>query len=711
MGKTTEMKYLFEPRSVAIIGASSSPDKIGYKIVENIKASGYKGKVFPINPKGGEILGYEVFPNIEDVKDDIDIAVISIPAKFVFDSLSGCAKKRVKFLLIIASGFSEIGNLEEEQKIVQYARQNGMRVLGPNIFGIFSASAPINATFGPKYIKSGSVAIITQSGALGVAMIGKTSAERIGLSAIVSVGNKSDIDEADLLEYLGSHKDTKVILMYIEGVKNGEKLISALYKVTKVKPVIAIKAGRSKRGAIAAASHTGSLAGSDEIFSDVMKQCGVLRAETIQEALNWSKFLATSPKPKGEDAVIITNGGGVGVIATDACEKFGVNLYDNLNDLKVTFSEVVPQFGSVKNPVDLTGQATILDYEKALQASLKSKSINSIICLFCETATFDANDFIGSLKNLSSNARFTKPVAFALFGGEKVESAVASLKREGFSAFTEVYEAVSSLGALYSHYRIAKELASQQSAEQELQKLSIDMDAISEIINIAKQEKRSFLFQNEAQAVMKAAGIRTPKTFIAKSLEEAVLFAERIGYPVVMKVVSRDILHKSDVGGVMLDLQTKEEVIDAYQVIMHNCKRRAPSARIDGIEIAEMIKGGVEVIAGARRDGAFGPIVMFGLGGKYVEVMKDVSFRAFPLTKREALKMISETKAYSLLLGTRGEERKDISSLIDAILKVGTILCKSKDISDIEINPLLIYDEGEGACALDIRVMLKPQGD
>jgi len=361
MNEKTDIKYLFEPRGVAVIGASENPEKIGYRIVENIVNSGYPGGIYPINPKGGEVLGHRIYRDLSEVEGEVDLAVIAIPAKFVLDAVKECGENGVKHLVIITSGFSEVGKRAEERALVETARKYGMRILGPNIFGIYSAKASLDATFGPGGILPGHVAIITQSGALGIAMIGKTAAESLGLSTLVSVGNKSDIDESDLLEYLADDENTTVILLYIEGVKGGERLLSILRRITRAKHVIVIKSGRSKRGAAAAASHTGSLAGADEVFDAVMRQVGVLRAESVQEAFDWARFLADSPLPKRKDAVIITNGGGIGVLATDACEKYGVSLYDDQEALKKAFSSVMPEFGSTKNPVDLTGQATAED--------------------------------------------------------------------------------------------------------------------------------------------------------------------------------------------------------------------------------------------------------------------------------------------------------------------------------------------------------------
>jgi acetate---CoA ligase (ADP-forming) len=702
MKNNPDISYLFEPRAVAVIGASSHPGKIGYKLVENTLFMKYPGKIYPINPGGGEILGVPVYKNLSDVEGEIDLATIVIPAKFTYDAVVECAKKGVKFLSIITSGFSEIGNLEEEKKIVSCAHENGMRVLGPNIFGLYSAFSSLNATFGPKDVSPGNVAIITQSGALGIAMMGKTKTENIGLSAIVSVGNKSDLDEADLLEYLVPREEVGVIMMYIEGVKNGERLVGILKDAAKKKPVIVIKSGRSKRGAVAAASHTGSLAGADGIFSDVMKQCGVIRAECIEEALNWCKFLAKAPKPMGENSIIITNGGGMGVLATDACEKYNVNLYDDIEILKNTFSTVVPEFGSVKNPIDITGGAPIEDYDVALDAAMDSREINSIICLGCETAVFDAKRLAVTLDRYFLNGKSKKPIVFSFFGGPQIDNCISEYRNK-VPIFFDVYEAVSCLGALYANYNNQK---SKTDAFDTGIIDRLDNKAIEEIIKKVRADKRQFLLSYEAEGLMKAAGIAMPATNVARNMKDAVWFAEKTGYPVVMKVVSRDILHKTDAGGVALDILNKNEVIDAYEAIMHSCKRYNPDAIIEGIEIAEMVKPGAETIIGARMDNSFGPIVMFGLGGIYVEVMKDVVFRAFPIGRTEVLNMIAGIRSYPLLLGARGEAKKDIPLIADTILRVGAVLHRHRDISDIEINPLIAYPEGEGVKALDARILL-----
>jgi acetyl coenzyme A synthetase (ADP forming)-like protein len=702
MTEKPNIKYLFEPRAVAVIGASHNPEKIGYKIVENILACGYGGDVYPINPEGGEIMGITAYKSVADVADEIDVAVITIPAKYVYDAVKSCADKGVKFALVISSGFSEVGDVDSEKKIVSYAREHGMRIIGPNIFGMYVAKSSFNATFGTKDVLPGGVAIITQSGALGISLMGRTAVDRIGLSGMFSLGNKSDVDESDLLEYLIDDDETKIIMMYIEGIKRGEGLVSLLRRATRKKPIIVIKAGRSKRGAMAAASHTGSLAGADNVFSDIMKQCGVIRAENIQEALNWCKFLSGAGEAAGENTVIITNGGGMGVMAADACEKYSVNLFDDQETLRKIFSPVVPAFGSTKNPVDLTGQATLEHYKTAIDAALRNKGIHSIICLGCETAFFDAGEISRMIKEMYLRGRPAKPLVFSFFGGGRIDGCIKQLKDADIPAFSDVYEAVSCMGALYASYRNTNYLVEYS----EPPKAKIDYKAIDAVIKAVRADGRQFLMPSEGEAVMAAAGIRVPKNYIATSIDDAVNCAEKIGYPVVLKIVSKDIIHKSDAGGVIVNLEDKAQVLDAYQVIMYNARKYKPDAHIEGVQVSEMVAKDVEVIVGAIRDKSFGPVVMCGMGGIYVEVMNDVAFRAYPLSSQEIHGMINETKSSKLLAGIRGGSRKDTAAVIDTISKIGAILSRHKDISDIEINPLIAYNEGKGALALDVRILL-----
>ncbi len=700
-----EMRSLFEPRAIAVIGASSNPEKIGYRVVENIVQSGYPGGVFPINPKGGEILGLPAYASLSDVEEAVDLAVIAIPAPRVLEAVEACGVAGVKHLVVITSGFSEVGDLETERRIVSVARDHGMRVLGPNVFGIYSAASSLDATFGPGGIAPGPVAIVTQSGALGIAMIGKTATESVGLSAVVSVGNKADIDEADLLEYLVQDERTRVILMYIEGVKDGERLGRTLAEATARKPVVVIKSGRSKRGSMAAASHTGSLAGADEVFDAVMRQSGVLRAESVQEAFTWVRYLASTPHPVGDDAVIVTNGGGIGVLATDACEKHGVTLYDDQAVLAAVFSGVMPDFGSSKNPVDLTGQATAEDYARSLDAVLAEDRMHAAIALYCETALFDTARFADLLRDVYARYRERKPIVFSLFGGERIDTVIRDLRAEGIPVFGDVYQAVSALGALYRSKRWRRQ------PKGAIEPIDLPIEEIRGILDRARADGRAFLLAPEAARVAALLDLKMPISRVGRSLDEAVRLGGEIGYPVAMKIVSKDIVHKSDAGGVALDLENEDELVDAYQAILRSCRASVPNAIIEGIEVAEMVRPGIETIVGARQDQSFGPVVMFGLGGIYVEVMKDVVFRAAPVGRSTAREMISELRSYPLLLGVRGERRKDIVAIAEVVVRLGYLVERCREIADIEVNPLIVYDHGEGTRTVDMRILIKqPSG-
>jgi len=701
MSSKGEIKHLFEPKSVAVIGASGTPGKIGYSVVRNLKNGGYEGKVYPINPKADEILGFKSYSEIGKIDGPVDLTVITVPASLTLDSVKEAVAKGTKYITIITSGFGEVGDYETEHKIVACANEGGARVLGPNIFGVFSAAGKCNTTFSANNILAGNVAILTQSGALGIAMIGKTAAANIGLSVIASIGNKSDLDEADCLDYVIYDNNTKAILMYVEGIKDGIRFMEALKRATAVKPVVVLKAGRSERGAMAAASHTGSLAGSDEIFDAVIRQCGAARSETLEEAFNWCNFMANTPPPKKDNFVIVTNGGGIGVMATDACEQYNIPLYDDQHKLKEAFSPMTPAFGSVKNPIDITGGATSKDYNLALEASASTKEIDGVMALYCETATFDT-------ENLTPMARETykrhmevdKPIVYALVGGEAVSDSIRTLQKEHIPAFSDVMHAVSSLGTAYNYHRYLSEI------DNSVEWAKIDAKTINSIIDTALAEGRSFLLANEGSSVMKAAGVSIPESLIAPSHEKASEFAEKMGYPVVMKVVSRDILHKSDAGGVILGIKNREEVAAAYDTIMKNCKKYNPNAVIDGIEVTQMVSSGTEFIVGGRRDPAFGPVVMFGLGGVYVEVIKDVVFRALPINRKEAGSMLTGIKSAKFLSGVRGQGARDSNSIIDAIIKVSTILNECPRITDIEINPIVVYEEGKGLKAVDSRIMI-----
>ncbi|ASJ12948.1 acetyl CoA synthetase [Thermococcus thioreducens] len=448
------LEALFRPKSIAVIGASEKPGKIGYAVMKNLVEYGYDGKIYPINIKGVEIeingRKFKSYRSILDVPDEIDMAVIVVPAKFVPQGVEEAGKKGVKVLPIISSGFGELGEegKKVERQIVEIAHKYGMRILGPNIFGVVYTPAKMNATFGPTDVMPGSLALISQSGALGIALMGWTILEKVGLSAVVSVGNKSDIDDADLLEFFKTDDNTKAILIYMEGVKDGRRFMEVAKEVSKEKPIIIIKAGRSERGAKAAASHTGSLAGADSIYTAAFKQSGVLRALTIGEAFDWARTLSNLPEPEGENLVILTNGGGIGVMATDAAEEEGLHLYDDLDELRV-FANHMPPFGSYKNPVDLTGMAGAESYEGAVRDALANPNMHSIAVLYCQTAVLDPRDLAKIVIREYNESGRKKPLVVAIVGGIEAKEAIDMLNEEGIPAYPEPERAIKALAALY----------------------------------------------------------------------------------------------------------------------------------------------------------------------------------------------------------------------------------------------------------------------
>jgi len=685
------------PQSVAIIGASHEEGKIGYIILNNIIKSGFRGTIYPINPKGGKILGRPVCTSFADIEGNVDLAIIVVPAKTAVQEIMNCAKKGVKFAVIITSGFSEIGNIDSENEMVEIAHQNNMRILGPNVFGLYSAPASLNATFGPSEIRPGNIAVISQSGALGIAMIGKTAEKNMGLSTIISIGNKADITETELVAHLFEDDITKVIFLYIEGLENGQDFMEIMRQKPCDIQVVAIKAGKSEVGARAVASHTGSLAGSDKIFDAAFKQIGVLRAKTIEEGFDWVSTLAACPEPKGKNVVIITNGGGIGVLAADACEKYGVNLMSDIDILKKTFEDVIPSFGSFRNPVDLTGQAGGREYRKALENALKEKEIHAVIALYCQAGVPSLLHLKETIMDIQEKYGRKKPIIYSIFGGKETGTLLNALTCNGIPAFDDVENAVSALNALYTAYKPAE--------HHEKECVTFDTKTITSILRKVAEEGRSQLLGTEAKVVMEAAGLNVPPFRTANDIGAAVTKAQEIGYPVAMKVISEDIVHKTDGGGVILDLENEKEVIEGYEAIMRNCQKQSPDANIRGIEITKMVSKGLETIIGATTDISFGKVLMFGLGGIYVEVLKDVAFRVVPVAKSEVDKMIHEINSFPILMGVRGENRKDINAVIEAIFNIGILVEQFPEITELDINPLVVYEKG--AKVLDARITIE----
>jgi len=447
---------MFKPSSVAVVGASRTPGKIGHEILKNLLTYGYEGEIYPINPHCDEVLGVRCYRSIAEVPGTIDLAVVAIPAKYVLDAIDELGQKGAKVAAVISSGFSEVGEHELEEELVRRARKWGMRILGPNIFGLVYTPAKLNATFGPTQVLPGSIAFVTQSGALGIALMGWTITEKIGLSAIISVGNKSDIEDSDLLLWLAEDENTDVVLIYMEGVKEGRRFMEVAKKVTPKKPVVVIKAGRSRRGSMAASSHTGALAGMDEVYESAFRQIGVLRARNVEQAFDWARAFASKRKARGPRTVIVTNGGGAGVLATDAAEICGLELIDPPEDLRQTFRSYMPPFGSPKNPVDLTGQASHEEFEGAVRAALEHDSVDTVIVLYCETAVTDPEKIAEAVLNASKVS--DKPIAVMLMGGERSERAAELLNQQGIPAYPTPERAVGAICAMVEWWKRTRAL-------------------------------------------------------------------------------------------------------------------------------------------------------------------------------------------------------------------------------------------------------------
>lgn len=696
-----EMDLLFNPASVSIIGASAREGSIGYSLVRNIQTSGYAGKIFPVNHKYDEMLGLKCYHSLEELPEQADLTVVAVPAEAVNSVIERACNAGARMFVIISSGFDEVGRHDLTHELVDILKRYGARALGPNVFGVFSASARMNATFGPPQVRVGNIGLISQSGALGVALMGKSVSENMGLSAVVSVGNGADISEAEALDYLGRDDATKVIFMYMEGCKDGRRFLDIASRVSRAKPIIIIKSGSSAKGALAAASHTGSLAGSDKVFSAALKQAGVIRAENLADAFNWTRVLASQPLPKARGTVIVTNGGGVGVLASDSAERHDVVLNDDFEMLDRVFRPTMPQFGSSKNPIDVTGQARNEEYGMALKAALEEESIPSVLALYCTPATMDVNKFATTAIEYTGELAGKKPLVYSIIGGGGVADAINLLNENNLPCYETPDEAVSAMGILYRRWRwLEKETGVPE-------EFDIDLEAIRAIITRAQEKRQIQLLESDCAEILRIAGLNFPKTGVAKTMDEAVKVAEGIGYPVVMKILSEDIIHKTEYGCVKLDLEDEREVRVAYETIMAEAHSHAPRAKIEGVTITEMVKGATEMICGFSTDPSFGPVVMFGMGGIYVEVMKDVSFRVAPVSRHECESMVKGINSYPILVGARKKAVRDVPKLVEAISRVSYLASNVPEILELDINPLMAMEKGKGCKVVDSRMTIR----
>ncbi|MES0349116.1 MAG: acetate--CoA ligase alpha subunit [Desulfobacteria bacterium] len=695
------LQHFFNPSSVAVVGASQNPSKIGYEILNNIVQYGYGGSVYPINPKAQEILGLKAYPDLTSVPSKIDLAVIALPAPAVMDILKQCGTKGVDSIIVISAGFKETGpegaRLEEELAI--QAKELGIRVVGPNCLGIIDTTSSLNASFAADMPLPGHIGFFSQSGALCVAILDWALGENVGFSRFVSVGNKMDISETEVMLSMGKDENTRVILGYLESIEDGPRFMKAAREVSQTKPIIIIKSGTTGAGAKAASSHTGALAGSDHAYRAAFKQSGIIRAESMQSLFSYAMAFASQPLPKGPSLAIITNSGGPGILAADACDRSSLHLTPIRKETADRLREFLPRTASVYNPIDIIGDATLERYEKTLDVVLKDEMLHAVLILFAPTAAVDPEAVAMSIVSLAKDT--DKPIITAFMGGKGVRGARKIFQNHNIPTYEYPDDAISALDAMLSYRRWREKPARQY------QRFEADTTRVREVFASIVKQHRHDLIESEAREILKAYGFRLPANRIARTTNEAVSAASEIGYPVVMKIASPDILHKSDMGGVRVGVEDQAMLEEAFFDITSKIQLRQPEARILGVMVQEMIPQGREVILGITRDIQFGPMIMFGLGGIYVEVLKDVAFRIAPLSVESADAMIREIRSFPLLRGVRGEAPADIKGIRDALLRLSQMAVDFPEIIEADVNPLLVCPEGQGAVAVDARITIQ----
>jgi len=695
------LEALFLPRSIAVVGASQSEGKLGHSVLKNILQYGYRGDVYPINPKADTILGLKSYARVSDVPGEVDLAVIVIPNKYVPDVTADCVAKRVKAAIIITAGFREAGpdGLELERKVLEIAQKGGMRLLGPNVLGLIDTFSSLNASFAASMPQRGKIAFMSQSGALCTGILDWSGPAGVGFSKFVSLGNKADLNEIDMLEAWRQDEHSRVIVAYLEGIVDGQRFMRVAKELTKEKPLVIVKAGTTSAGARAVSSHTGTLAGSEAAYDAAFKQCGVIRARSVEELFDYSIAFARQPLPKGRRVAIITNAGGPGIMATDACEREGLSLASFTAESIEYLHAHLPTASNIYNPIDVLGDALADRYRLALGAALQDPNVDAIVALLTPQAMTQVEETAKGMVEASQHS--DKAILACFMGAEKMGPGIEILNRGHIPHYPYPERAVRALAAMCEH---------REWREREVglpETFKVNKAEAEAAINKARAAGRLRLVEFEACQIISAYGLPLPQAALAKSAEEAVAIAERIGYPVAMKIVSPDILHKSDIGGVRVGLPTPSEVHDAFDLITYRAMRYMPEADVWGVLVQEMARYKREVIIGVTKDPQFGHLIMFGLGGIYVEALKDVSFRVAPLTREEARAMIHEIRSYLLLSGVRGEKPADTDAIVDCILRISQLVTDFPEIVELDINPLMVGEAGQGALAVDCRLVIE----
>ena len=711
------LNAILAPRSVAVIGASTTPGKVGHDIFVNILKGGFTGTLYPVNPAARSISSVRAYPSIKDVPDEVDLGIVILPPKAALQSVQDAVARGVKGIVIVSAGFREVGpeGRAIEDRMVAACREAGVRIIGPNCLGVINPlpAVRMNASFSARMPKAGNISFISQSGALCTAVLDFAADRNFGFSKFISIGNKADVDELDLLRYLHQDPDTEVILLYIEELRRGPEFIEAVKEITcgdyRPKPVLVIKSGRTSAGAQAAASHTGSLSGTEGVYNAIFQQAGIIRVESIDELFDFATAFAYKNEselgklrrkvPSGNRVAIVTNAGGPGIVATDMTMFSGLELASFKEETVQALASHLPSTANLKNPVDVIGDATMERYENALGAVIRDEGVDGALVILTPQSMTDVQ---GTAEAIARIARKSfKPILCCFMGIVDVSAGVQYLQEHGYPVFHFPENAAKAFGALY---RYARWLNRQHLAQYPI---DYDRERAATIIADALKSGRSYLGELEGNALLACYGFKVLPTELAISPEEAVAIAERLGYPVVAKIVSDQIIHKSDAGGVIVRLEDAEAVRAAFTTIIERARAYKAEAEIRGVLVQKMAPKGEEIILGMNRYPVFGPLLMFGFGGVFVEVFKDVAFRLAPIGRNEARRMTREIKAFKLLSGFRGRPKADLESIERLLVSMSALAINHPEIAEMDINPLLVHPAGEGATAADCRIILK----
>jgi len=694
------LEAIFSPRSIAVVGASRHPGKIGYEILRNLIVNEFQGILYPVNPNATSIHGIRAYPSVRDIPDPVDLAVITVPADLAVEAAEECGKKGVKGLVVITAGFREVGGagIEREARLLALCQRYDMRMIGPNCMGIINTHPDVrmDATFAPTPPLRGGISLVTQSGALGIAILDHAKSLGVGFAKFCSLGNKAQVSLNDLLDAWHEDADTKIILAYIENFGNPENFVRIARRTTKDKPVIAVKSGRSEAGSRAAASHTGSLGGSDLAAEAVFAQTGVLRAASIEELFDLAMAFSLQPLPRGNRVAVVSDAGGPAIICVDELVAQGLRLAELQPATRAFMQSWAPPEASLQNPVDLTPQGSLEDYRRALDAVLSDDGVDAAIAIYVPPVRADETDVARAVWQTAK--AHAKPVLCNFLGRSEDSPGFAELVGHGVPSYLFPESAARSLAAMYRHAQYRRR------DEGEVRTFDVARQEAEDILSRARTEGRRQLRGDEAGALLEAYGIRTAKARFVRRLEDLGPAATEIGFPVVLKAVGPDIVHKTDLQAVLLGVRGEKELLDgARRMSLHLGER---GLAVEGFLVQEFVEGGREVILGMMRDKVYGPLLLFGLGGIYVEYLKDVTFGLPPLTDRDAMRMIESIRTFPILRGVRGEQPRDVKALQEAILRLAQLVSDFDAIQELDLNPVLALRQGEGYRAVDARVIL-----